>query len=123
MPDLRIPESIWRWAQEQTGRDKPGSFLRDVLMNAVLEHERKASGEPTPEPRKEEIPVDHTPRWRALGAGDLIGHEARVWYIAQHDGDENAALQTLEGKERHGLNDPRGWLLFEWRNRSDATAS
>lgn len=49
---IEVPDLVWDWAARETGKNKPATFLRDLLTEKMMEKVRSTPAHP---PRKERL--------------------------------------------------------------------
>jgi hypothetical protein len=136
---IDIPDPLWEWFQEITGKIVPASAMREALWEYRLAHmianppappnaaeaieaarvavaeASRVMGEPLPKP----IPY----RLRALGLlpdpFDPQFKAAFEAFIRANAGDVSVALSYLEEKN---LNNPKAWLV-NWHKQIQASES
>jgi hypothetical protein len=141
---ITISDTIWEWAQKQSGRKQPATYLRDILLRAMVS-ESIAKEINVTNGEDEEIPPvkSRTPSFaemmirtanntteithRRKAALDLLDDElfgdpefveAWNWFVEKAGGNEDFILTALENKARNGLENPRLFVLKRYRERA-----
>lgn len=115
---IQIPDRVWEWAQNKSGADRPATYLRELLYEAMIADANKAAADVTQ--------IDIKARWRALGLAsdptDLGYTYARQAWIDMFD-DEIDALEAAERKQKDGrdgedgvVSNMRAWMVWWYRN-------
>jgi hypothetical protein len=128
---VEVPDSLWAWFQQRSGKTMPGNEIRDALYEYRINHPDpietaidhiKAASQAIDEVQAA-LPRPFSYRLRALGLlPDPIDHqftEAFQAFLIAHGGNVDAALTWLEER---GFNSPRAWLI-DWYKRRESNDS
>lgn len=116
-----IPHQIWEWAQDQSGKKNPASYLRELLWAAYIadiQGETTVNLAPAPEP--EPVTVDPWLKYGLeLEVMDPEFTKAREAFVVK-SGSEDAALEWWDKAAARGINKPRAFLMDWYRKQGPA---
>lgn len=129
---VEVPDSLWAWFQQRSGKTVPGNDIRDALYEYRINHPDDPMVYTGPMDNTitalQEIPKPIPYRLRALGLltdpVDFIYTKALEAWVTAHDGDLDAALTWFEkAVAERGLKNPRAWLVDWHKNRDESNDS
>lgn len=126
---MDVPDWIWQWALERSGRQKrPTKLLRELLSVAVIQVIQAKD----PDVKPDLVLVDNglESQWRLLncakdqdGFPDATFAAARDFFVEKWwGGDELAAIEFLKVSIEHrGLLHPRAFIVSWYREHKQAS--
>lgn len=121
MPEIQVPDWVWKRAQQKFGMKIPATPLRDILTEVAANNFQFTliAAEPiTNVTSIDSRPTQPKARWIVLGflPYDDSLQRAKSWFIdTQCGGDEQLALDCLEGKKAGGLKNAASWVNGQYR--------
>jgi hypothetical protein len=111
--EMGVNDALWKWGQEKSGMINPSTFFRNILMEAMR------IDAPVMQASSEDAAVRMYERLSALGLADIKAEmdpdaaSALAWGI-KACGTVGELCTYLEMKD---LNNPRAWLIAQWRKQ------